>query len=235
MNPKSSYSTPSRITMLSGFAIIISTTLGMGALTQDQSGDALVDAASAFRSQCHGPSEESEIIPVHVLRDKQSNPRPEWKPWFPMAERAIAADQDRTDEFANLLLELERVAGDALVSPPFLEYSVDFNRSGVDSQIDTLDQAAKFMESVATPFGSTHFEVRHWASSPTKSAWIQSTQTANELRDRLQFQLRENNLHETTVTSSAAIWPHADRLRPEVTILVRRTISDQDGASLPAR
>ena len=229
----------STMTLLSGFVIIFATTLALGSMTRDQTGYSIASVSMAFRTELNGDIRDFEVIPVSAADPfvPVTSP-PVVENRFTILPRPESPGNDRTDEFRNLLLELRRIAGNATVSQPFREVTIDlFCAADPESgrQIDEFSEACDVLDSLPPSAASLQFEIRKWAASPTNAAWIDSVHSASVLRSKLQAHWKATRSTPIGISSSATLWPHADRLRPELTIFVRHIAPDHSDVSVPSR
>lgn len=226
------------MTLLGGFTIVFATTLALGSMARDQTGNSIIAVSVAFRSELDAEFRDFEAIPVSASDQSASVvTSPVTENRFTIPPGRISADSDRTDEFRNLLSELQRVAGNATVSQPFGEVSIDLFGTDPDSsaEFDAFCQARDLLDSLPPSATSLQLEIRQWAASPTKAAWIDSVHAAGVLGSKLQAHWMVTRSTPIGVSSSAALWPHADRVRPDVTIFARHIPADHSDVKVPSR
>ena len=225
---------PSTMTLLGGFVIIFATTLALRSMTLDQTGNSIATVSMAFRSEFKGTGSDFEVIPINntdlnlpVKRPVAAGDR------FTISTKDVHVSADRTDEFENLLSELQRVAGSASAGQPFREVTIDFTSAEPGLQSDAFRQACDLLDVLAPSARSMHFEIRQWAASPTTAAWIDSVQAARVHRTKLRAYLSARIKPPFAISSSAALWPHADRIRPELTVIVRHAVAHHSDDNVP--
>lgn len=238
MRPSSSmFLSPVTMTLLSGMMILVVITLAMTAIMRDQTGHSIASVSMAFRSELNQSPRAFEVIPI-IAPERDVFPMPrEARKQLAIPIREIQASGDRTSEFRNLLSELQRVAGSASASQPFSEISMDFHSVDAGRLADVFAQACDLVRAAARMPSAhlLHFEIRLWATSPTTTAWTNSAQAARVLRRDLQTSLSTTSSSPVVISSSAALWPHADRMRPDLTIIVRQAPANHSDVSFPDR
>ena len=107
---------PAALTMLSGLAIIVAATLALGSVAQDQSGQSAAMVSRAFRMEMGSSEDEFRLIPIRsgasqdFEKPRHRMPGPPGNSFGQVKQTANPAQ-----EFAVLLSELERVAGNCTV------------------------------------------------------------------------------------------------------------------------
>ena len=128
---------------------------------------------------------------------------------------------DPAREFASLLPELERIAGRCTADAPVREVRVDVFYTDPESVTSLIKKAGDTLDEAEPLFlrGRMHLEIQTWAAAPTQAAWIDAVREASRLRDGLDAEFSQAKSPQFLISSSAALWPYADRTRPAMTIV----------------
>ena len=215
---------PTTLTMLSGFATIIATTIALGSMAQDQSGHAAASVSKAFRTELGSRNEDVGVISIYDNMSQHQSPEPRQLPRLINKSFAqVKMNVDRQQEFANLQSELERIVGEIKIDRPMREVRVDLKHddtSHCSSQIHQICEMLTTAESELAS-GSMKIEIQTWAASPTLKAWVNATQEANRLRDQVLAERSTTDQPQLQISTSAGLWPHANQLRPYATVVLR--------------
>ncbi len=215
---------PTALTMLSGLVILIAATLALGSMAQDQSGQSVAMVAKSFRAEMHARDVEFRLIPISGDAAQDSAvTQPRLSGRLVMSFGQVKDNVDPASEFANLLSELERVAGNCAIDAPVREVRINVLNADLESVTAIINQACDVLvetESVLLR-NEMQVELQTWAASPTPTAWMDAILEANRLRDEVRQELSVNNAPKISLGSSAALWPHAGRVRPAITIVLR--------------
>ncbi len=217
---------PTTLTMLSGLAIIGGATLALGSMVLDQSGQSAAMVSKSFRAEMRASEVECELIPIlgDAAQDSATT-----QPRLPgRLALSIAQLPDKTDparEFANLLSELERVAGQCAIDAPIRGVRIHAANADLESVTAIINQACDLWDDAESGLSrdKMQVEIQTWAASPTPTAWIEAICEASRLRDKALQELSAANSPQISIRSSAALWPHASRVRPAMTIALRHT------------
>ena len=233
-SPGSGIHKPTTLTMLSGLATIVAATLALGSMAQDRSGQSTAMVSKSFRTELGANDHEFELIP---LVNDNSRDVDVAKPHLPgrlvMSFGQVKDNVDPAREFASLLPELERIAGRCTADAPVREVRIDVFYNDPESVTSLVEQAcqqachtSEDRESLLLREG-VHVEIQTWAASPTQAAWIDAVREASRLRDGLNAEFSQANSPQFLISSSAALWPYADRMRPAMTIVFGFPIAEQ--------
>ncbi|MEJ7590467.1 MAG: hypothetical protein WKF77_02890 [Planctomycetaceae bacterium] len=199
---------PAALTMLSGLVILIAATLALGSMAQDQSGQSVAMVAKSFRAEMHARDDECRLIPIagDVAQDSAMT-QPGLPGHLEMSCGQVKDNADLAREFANLLSELDRVAGTCAIDAPVRELRINVATADLESVTAIINQSCNSLyetESVLLR-DEMHVELQTWAASPTPTAWISAIREANCLRAEVRQELSVNNAPKISFGSSAAI------------------------------
>lgn len=214
---------PTSLTMVSGLLTIVATTIALGSIAHDQSGQAAAIVSKSFRTKLGAQNDNTALVLVD-FGIKLPEP-PENRELPDLTSRPLAQVKRNVDprqDFANLQLELERIVGEFKTVQPMQE--IQLHVFDADPEIAT-SISAQIIDFLATAesrlsHGIMKIEIQTWAASPTPTAWIEATQAANNLRDQVTAQIPQSQRQQFQISSSAALWSHQDRLRPAATIVL---------------
>ena len=219
---------PTTLTMLSGLAIIGAATLALGSMVQDQSGQSAAMVSKSFRAELRASEVEFELIPIvcDAAQDSATT-QPRLPGRLVMSFGQIQDKADPAREFANLLSELERVAGNCAIDAPVREVRIHVVNAQFESVTAIIKQACDLWDETESGLlrDEMQVEIQTWAASPTPTAWIDAIREASRLRDKTLQELSTANTPQISIRSSAALWPHAGRVRPAMTISMRQSIA----------
>ena len=215
---------PTTLTMLSGFTIIVAATLALGSMVQDQSGQSAAMLSKSFRMELGATGVEFPLIPSGSEPSPDSaTPRLSVSADPRKTFGQIKAFTDPVQEFAFMLSELERVAGHCTAETAMREVRLNWENAGTETVTSMINQACEILhEKDATLSGnSLQVEIQTWAASPTPAAWLDAIRHASHLRQAVHAELTATGQPDPLISSSAALWPYADRVRPAITIVFR--------------
>lgn len=215
---------PTTVTMLSGLGIIIVATLALNSMAQDQSGQSAAMVSKSFRMEMGAGSAAFPLI--RTGRSAFRNPavpqailplRPGTTPG------QLKAFCDPVQEFALMLSELERIAGQSTPDTAMREVRINVINAGAENVASVIKRTCELLIQRKETFtrDSLQVEIQTWAATPTPAAWLDAITHASKLRQDVHAQLREADAPELLISSSAALWPYADRARPAMTIVLR--------------
>jgi len=213
---------PTTLTILSGLSTIVAATLALGSMSQDWSGQSAAMVSMSFRTELGANDHEFDLIPV-VNDDSKDVAIAE--PHLPgrlvMSFGQVKDNVDPAREFANLLPELERVAGRCTAEAQVLEVRVDVFDLVPKSVTSLFEQVCDVLDDREALFFRDRMcvEIQTWAASPTQAAWIVAVREASRLRDDMDAGFLKADSPQFSISSSAALWPYADRIRPAMTIV----------------
>jgi hypothetical protein len=219
---------PTTLTMLSGFGIIIATTIALGSMAQDQSGHAAAIVSKAFRMQLG--SNKADVGVIFVNDDISQHQQPAMRQLPSLISRPFAEvkmNVDPQQDFENLKSELERIVGEIKIIRPTQEIRVDLEQTDSSLGTSPIQQICELLanaESQLSP-GAMKIEIQTWAASPTPEAWVAATHAANHLRDQVLAERSTENQPECQISTSAGLWPHASQLRPAVRVVFRLPVT----------
>ena len=215
---------PTTITMLSGMMALVATILAVTSLTQDQSGQSAALLSQSFRAEIGAEADKFELIAIARKDSPSFNNAP---PLMPLTlDLTFGQRKDHFDpasEFAMLLSELSRFAGNCVAGPPVREVQIDVletNSEIVTSAMEQISSSLRDAE-LSSVQGGLQVELQTWAASPTQTAWVNAVRDADRLREEMDLHLSMSGTRQYETTSSASLWPHADRVRPALTIVLR--------------
>ncbi len=215
---------PTALTMLSGLAIIVAATLALGSMSQDQSGQSAAMVSKSFRMEMSIRDDEFEMIPVVI--DLAENAAT-MEPRLPDRRvRSFSQVQDNIDparEFANLLSELERVAGEGTVEVPMREFRLNVFDTDCESAASLVTQSCDILSAVDATLSQDRMEaeILTYAASPTRTAWIDAVREASRWCDQMKTEILKTNAQPISIASSATVWAHRDQVRPAWTLVLR--------------
>jgi len=215
---------PATITMLSGMMILVATTLAVGSLTQDQSGKSAAMLSQSFRAEIGAKEEEFELISIERNDSLSINNAPPLMPLTLNLSFGKRNDQcDPASEFTMLLSELNRFAGNCVAAPPVREVQINVFETNTETVTSAMERISKSLHDaeLSSVQGGLQMEIQTWAASPTQTAWVNAVLDANRLREELDLHLSMSGTPQYKTTSSASLWPHPDRVRPALTIVLR--------------
>jgi hypothetical protein len=215
---------PATITMLSGMLTLLAATLALGSLAQDQSGQSVAMLSQSFRWEIGADENGFELIAI----DRIHLPNPEVAPSSGPGALVLSFGEskvrfDPAKEFATLLSELERIAGNCVVATPAREVQInvaDARPETVALLIENVSRTLQDVEALSNPL-PMQIEIQTWAASPTETAWVNAIRDASQFRDDVDRRLSVAGSRQYRTTSSASLWPHAARARPAMTIVFR--------------
>ena len=215
---------PTTLTVLSGFATIIATTIALGSMAQDQSGHAAAIVSKAFRTELGSRNEDVGVISVNDEVPQHQSPAPRQLPSLinrPFAE--VKLNVDPQQDFSNLQSELERIVGKIEFDRPTQEIRFDIQHNHTSPSSSQIHQICDLLTTVESELshGAMKIEIQTWASSPTPTAWVDATREANNLRDEVLAERSTADQPQCPISTSAGLWPHATQLRPHVTVIFR--------------
>ena len=215
---------PTRMTVISGLTVMVAAAWALGSMELDQSGQSMAMVSGSFRTATGLHQDKFKSIAIRQTNLSSPAPaRSRLQQPLDMTVGETKKEPDPAEVFANLLSELERIAGNSLSEAPVHE--VEFNIIDRDPEYavsvirqihGSLDDAGFLSSREKLPL-----EIQTWATSPTQAAWIEAVQEATLLQHEIDRGLSEAQLPHFRTESSAAIWPHTTRLRPALTIVVR--------------
>lgn len=228
---------PMTLTMLSGLAIIVAATLALGSMVQDQSGRSAAMVSKSFRAEMRASEVECELIPIvcNAAQDSAA-PQPRLPGRLVISFGQIQDKSDPAREFANLLSELERVAGNCAIDAPVREVRIHVVNAKSESVTAIIKQACDLWDETESGLSRDEMqvEIQTWAASPTPAAWIDAIREASRLRDKALQELSAANIPQISIRSSAALWPHPSRVRPAMTIALRQTAAATRSVPTPS-
>ena len=215
---------PTTLTMLSGFATIIATTLALGSMAQDQSGQAAAIVSNSFRTELGSRNEDVGVISVNDNMPQHQSPEPRQLPSLINKTFAqVKMNVDPQQDFANLGSELERIVGEIKFDRPMREIRVDLKHDDTSRRSSQIHQICELLATAESELarGPMKIEIQTWAASPTSAAWVDATQEANRLRDQVLAERSTTDQPQCQISTSAGLWPHANQLRPHATVVLR--------------
>jgi len=215
---------PTSLTLLSGLAIIVAATLALGSMAQDQSGQSAATVSKSFRAEMRASDNEFTLIPIvcEAAQDSAMT-EPRLPGRLPLSFGQVKDNIDPARDFANMLSELERIAGHCKVDAPVREVRIDVVDADLRSVTSIINQACDASDAADSMFlrDRMEAEIQTWAASPTPTAWIAAIREANRLRDETRREFSVADTPQFSIGASAALWPHADHVRPAMTIVLR--------------
>lgn len=215
---------PTALILLSGLAIIVAATLALGSMAQDQSGQSAAMVSKSFRAEMRASDNEFTLIPIGCDTAQDSAlTEPRLPGRLPMSFGQVKDNIDPARDFANLLSELERVAGHCAIDAPIREVRINVADADHKSVTSIINQACNLSDVANSMLlrDRMQVEIQTWAASPTPTAWIAAIREANRLRDETRQKFSVANAPQFSIGASAALWPHADHVRPAMTIVLR--------------
>ncbi|MDA1232231.1 MAG: hypothetical protein O2856_15765 [Planctomycetota bacterium] len=215
---------PATLTKLSGLATIIVATLALGSMAKDQSGQSAAMVSKSFRAELGASHDAFGVISFATL---SSRGKPKAIRQLPnIADRPFAdvkANVDPAQDFANLQSELARIGGACTALPAMQEIRIDILVDDAALIDSLMNRTSDLLADAELKFdrNTIRIEIQTWAASPTQSGWIAATREALRLRNEIKMELSATESHELQISSSAALWPHPDQLRPAATIALR--------------
>lgn len=215
---------PTALTMLSGLAIIVAATLALGSMAQDQSGQSAAMVSESFRTEMSIRDDEFELIPVVI--DLAENAATMESRLPDRRVRSFGQVQDNVDparEFANLLSELERVAGEGSVEEPMREFRLNVFDTDCESVTSLVTRSCDILSAVDATLSQDRMEaeILTYAASPTRTAWIDAVREASRWCDQMNTEILKTNVQPISIASSATVWAHRDHVRPAWTLVLR--------------
>ena len=219
---------PTALTMLSGLAIVVAATLALGSMAQDQSGQSAAMVSKSFRMEMSIRDDEFELIPVVI--DLAENAATMESRLPDRRVRSFGQVQDNVDparEFANLLSELERVAGEGSVEEPMREFRLNVFDTDCESVTSLVTQSCDILLEADSTLSQDRMqvEIQTYAASPTRVAWIDAARKASRWRDQMNTEILKTNAKPISIVSSATVWAHRDQVRPAWTLVLRFPIT----------
>ena len=215
---------PTALTLLSGVAIIVAATLALGLMAQDQSGQSAAIVSKSFRAEMRASDNEFTLIPIvcDAAQDSAMT-EPRLPGRLPSSFGQVKDNLDPARDFANLLSELERVAGHCAIVAPGREIRINVVDADHKSVASIINQACDLSDAANSMLvcDGMQVEIQTWAASPTPTAWIDAIREANRLRDETRQKLSTASTPQFSIGASAALWPHAHHVRPAMTIVLR--------------
>lgn len=215
---------PTTLTMLSGLAIIVAATLALGSMAQDQSGQSAAMVSKSFRAEMRAAEDEFTMIPIRSAAAQDSAlTKPRLPGRIVISFGQVKDNLNPARDFANLLSELERVAGHCAIDAPVREVRINVVNADPESVTSIIKEACDLSDAADSVLVRNRMqaEIQTWAASPTPTAWIDAILEANRLHDETLLQLSTAGTPEISLRSSAGLWPHADRSHPALTIVLR--------------
>jgi hypothetical protein len=215
---------PTTLTMLSGFGIIVATSIALGSMAQDQSGHAAAIVSKSFRIELGSTQEDIGVISVND--DTSQNQPPAQRQLPSLISKSFAQvkmNVDPQQDFENLKSELERIVGGIQFDRPTQEVRVDMQQNDTSRSTSTIHQICELLantESQLSP-GAMKIEIQTWAASPTPEAWVAATHVATHLRDQVLAERSTANQAKFQIATSAGLWPHANQSRPAATVVLQ--------------
>ena len=122
-----------------------------------------------------------------------------------------------------MLSELERVAGHGTAETTMREVRINVVNAGAETVESIINQTCELLNQKDERFArnTLQVEIQTWAASPTPAAWLDAISHASHLRQEVRAQLTDAGPPPLSISSSAALWPNADRMRPAMTIVLR--------------
>ena len=222
----SSYSLlqPTTLTMLSGFATIIATTIALGSMAQDQSGHAAALVSKSFRTELGSRNEDIGVISVMAdSSHHQSSAQRQLPSLISKSFAHVKINVDPQQDFANLQSELERIVGEIKIDRPTQEIRVDIKHNDTSPGSSQIQQICDLLTTAESQLsqGTMKIEIQTWAASPTPAAWVDATREANRLRNQVLAERSTADQPPCQISTSAGLWPHANQLRPNATVVFR--------------
>ena len=220
---------PATLTLLSGLATIVVTTLALGSMAQDQSGQSTAMVSKSFRAELGASDHKLELIPVDDDSKDLAKAQPHSPRRLVMSFGQVIDRIDPAEEFASLVPELERIAGRCRVESPVWEVRIDVFNTDPRSITSLVEQACNTLDDSESLFlrDRVHVEIQTWAASPTQAAWVSAVREASRLRDDVDAAFSTASLPQFLISSSAALWPYADQMRPAMTIVLGFSAAEQ--------
>lgn len=215
---------PPALTMLSGFAIIIATTLALGSMTQDQSGHAAAVVSKSFRMESGLSKKDGGVIAVNDDTSQHQPPPQRQLPRLISKSFAqVKLNVDPRQDFENLKSELERIVGEIKFDRPMQEIRVDLQQNETSPGTPLIQQICQLLATVETEIspGAMKIEIQTWAASPTPEAWVDAAHAANRLREQVLAAKLMTNHPNYQISTSAGLWPHANQSRPAATVVLQ--------------
>jgi hypothetical protein len=215
---------PATLTMLSGFAIIIATTIALGSMTQDQSGHAAAVVSKSFRMESGSRKKDAGVIAVNDDLSLHQPPAQRQLPRLISKSFAeVKLNVDPRQDFENLKSELERIVGEIKFDRPMQEIRVDLQQNETSPDTSLIQQICQLLATAETEIspGAMKIEIQTWAASPTPEAWVDATHAAGRLREQVLAAQVMADQPQYQISTSAGLWPHANQLRPAATIVLR--------------
>ena len=182
---------PTTLTMFSGFAIIIATTIALGSMAQDQSGHAAAIVSKSFRTELGSRNEDVGVISVNDEMPQHQSPAPRQLPSLinrPFAE--VKLNVDPQQDFSNLQSELERIVGKIEFDRPTQEIRFDIQHNHTSPSGSQIHQICDLLTTVESALSQTGFkryekllaglfreltrleisEIKPWDRNPRKNA-----------------------------------------------------------------
>ena len=232
----------STLSLVSLLLIAGVTSIALLRASEDQTGGAVSGISSGFHEALsHGPGARATggdkgVIAVadshepgaHATRDDEWLTSPRFGSQFGSRFDdgvSIRPEIDgNTDAFRNLLCELERFslvsATETLSESIVLEI---VNPEAMTEAALTI-QLAELVRTAGCDSGrmDVEFELTLWSSSPSPAAWMLAAVDAEKLRSRVFSLTIASGLPVPKITSCSRIWREPSRLRPAVTVVVRK-------------
>lgn len=215
---------PTTLTMLSGFATIIATTIALGSMAQDQSGHAAAIVSKSFRTELGSRKEDVGVISVNDDMSQHPSPAPRQLPSLINTSFAeVKMNFNPQQDFENLQSELERIVGKIKVDRLTQQIRVDIPHNDTSPRSSQIHQICDLLAIAESELSrsTTKIEIQTWAASPTPAAWVDATREANRLRDQVLAERSTADQPQCQISTSAGLWPHANQLRPHATVVFR--------------
>jgi hypothetical protein len=215
---------PTTLTMLCGLTILIAATLALGSMAQDQSGQSIAMVSRSFRAETGAHGNEFELIAVD-----QKDPLDSEIVHSPLPGTLVLSfgelknKANPASEFASLLSELERITEHYEVDAPVREVRINVSEAAVEYVISLIRKSSDILDDtgVLTSRDRMQLEIQLWAASPTQAGWMDAVREASRRHTEIDRRLSATGSRQYDTTSSAALWPHAARVRPTMTIVLR--------------
>ncbi len=215
---------PTTLTILSGFATIIATTIALGSIELDQSGQAVAIVSKSFRTELGSRHEDVGVISVNHDMSQNQLPAPRQLP--NLIDRPFALvkiNRNPQQDFANLKSELDRIVSEIQFDRPMRELRFDIKQDDTAGRRPPIHEICELLATAEYELSqdSMKIEILTWAASPTTEAWITAAQAANSLRDQVLYERSNTDQPQCQISTSAGLWPHADQSRPAATVVFR--------------
>lgn len=210
--------------MFSGFAIIIATTIALGSMAQDQSGHAAAVVSRTFRTELGSRDADAQVIAIDD--DMLRNLPPARRQLSSLMNKPFAQvkiNVDPQQDFPNLQSELQRIVGEIQFDRPMHEICINLPPGKITADSSLIDQICELLAAAESELarGSIKIEIQTWATSPTPEAWVDATQVANRLREKVLAKQSLASQSRCQISTSAGLWPHTNELRPASTVVLR--------------